>query len=121
MLPSARLLTTDDGGDDDDGEAWPADTGAACRLWQTLPSSSIVGHMATMNISLPDDLRDFVEQRTTEHSFGSSSEYLRTLIRRDRDIRQLRSKLEAGLAGPFRPLGPEFYEGLRARAATPRG
>jgi hypothetical protein len=38
--------------------------------------------MATMNISLPDDLRDFVEQQVREKSYSSSSEYLRELIRR---------------------------------------
>lgn len=31
--------------------------------------------MATMNISLPDELKQFVDQQMAEHAYGSSSEY----------------------------------------------
>jgi len=37
--------------------------------------------MATMNISLPDELRDFVNEQVAESSYTSTSEYLRQLIR----------------------------------------
>ncbi|MBK1670582.1 hypothetical protein CKO28_21410 [Rhodovibrio sodomensis] len=39
--------------------------------------------MPTMNISLPESLRDFVERQVSIGGFGSSSEYMRDLIRRD--------------------------------------
>lgn len=38
----------------------------------------------TMNVSLPETLRDFVQSRLAD-GFGSVSEYVRELIRRDRD------------------------------------
>lgn len=39
--------------------------------------------MPTMNISLPESLRDFVERQVGPGGFSSSSEYMRDLIRRD--------------------------------------
>ena len=40
--------------------------------------------MATMNISLPDDLKSFVDAQLTGR-YSTSSEYVRELIRRERD------------------------------------
>ena len=51
--------------------------------------------MGTMNISLPDELRDFVEEQV-KRGYGTSSEYVRELIRRDQDRLRLRSLLLAG-------------------------
>jgi|GEM_PF-467959 len=55
--------------------------------------------MATMNISLPDSLRDYVADRVVEEDFSTPSDYVRTLIREDRRrrdfLRQRREGLEA--------------------------
>jgi len=40
--------------------------------------------MTTMNVSLPDELRSFVDAQVNEGSFGSTSEYVRELIRQRR-------------------------------------
>lgn len=53
--------------------------------------------MATMNISLPDTLRDFVETQISQGGYGTTSEYLRDLIRREQQRLQLRESLLAGL------------------------
>ena len=37
--------------------------------------------MATMNISLPDEMKSFIEEQSTKQGFGTVSEYMRTLIR----------------------------------------
>ena len=37
----------------------------------------------TMNISLPDTLKAFVDQRVADRGYGSHSEYVRDLVRRD--------------------------------------
>ena len=37
--------------------------------------------MATMNISLPDPMKEFVEAQAQKEGFGSVSEYLRAMIR----------------------------------------
>lgn len=41
----------------------------------------------TMNISLPDSLRVFVEDTLTDNGYGSASEYVRELIRADQKRR----------------------------------
>lgn len=70
--------------------------------------------MATMNISLPDDLKSFVDAQVAEHAYGSTSEYLRELIRKQRDIEKLRSTLLEGLgSGPAEPVTPETFRKMR--------
>jgi antitoxin ParD1/3/4 len=71
-----------------------------------------------MNISLPDDLRDFVNRKVASQSYSSTSEYLRELIRRERDIETLREKLLAGRdSGPAAHIDDAWFAKLRARAA----
>ncbi len=73
--------------------------------------------MSTMNISLPDALKDYVDEQVTERGYGSVSEYVRELIRRDRDQNHLRALLLEGAESP--PAGTvdaEWFERLRTRA-----
>jgi antitoxin ParD1/3/4 len=49
--------------------------------------------MSTMNISLPEALKSFVDEQVSQRGFGTSSEYVRELIRKDQDRRQLHSLL----------------------------
>ncbi len=73
--------------------------------------------MATMNISLPDELKQFIDQQVAAGAYGSSSEYLRELIRRQRDVETLRGMLLDGLnSGPATPMEPDFFNKMRARA-----
>ena len=57
--------------------------------------------MGTMNVSIPDDLKTFVDSQVSEGSYGSTSEYVRDLIRRDQDRRQLRAALLEGARSPI--------------------
>ena len=41
--------------------------------------------MATLNISMPDELRSFIEARVSTGEYQSASDYLRDLIRHDRE------------------------------------
>lgn len=52
--------------------------------------------MSTMNISLPDVLKEFVDQQVNTAGYGTSSEYVRELIRRDQQRTQLRGLLLEG-------------------------
>jgi antitoxin ParD1/3/4 len=73
--------------------------------------------MSTMNISLPEELKAFVDQQVAARAYGSASEYVRELLRRERDIEHLRGLLLEGLeSGPAQPLEPDYFEKLRARA-----
>lgn len=70
--------------------------------------------MATMNISLRDDLKAFVDAQVAEHAYGSTSEYLRELIRKQRDVAKLRGMLLDGFnSGPGQVADEAFFAGLR--------
>jgi antitoxin ParD1/3/4 len=70
--------------------------------------------MATMNISLTDDLKAFVDQQVAEHAYASTSEYLRDLIRKQRDIEKLRGLLLEGFnSGPAETVTPETFRKMR--------
>lgn len=79
--------------------------------------------MGTMNISLPDALKSFVDEQVSQRGYGTSSEYVRELIRRDQDRLQVRSLLLAGAASaPSMPVDSRYFDGLRdavRRAAKP--
>ncbi len=56
--------------------------------------------MSTMNISLPESLKEFADNQARALGYGSSSEYMRELIRKDRDRQCLRGLLFEGAASP---------------------
>ena len=73
--------------------------------------------MTTMNISLPDSMKAFVEVQIKERGYGTSSEYIRDLIRSDQ-IRQAEQRLAAlmleGLeSGPAIPADEAYWENKR--------
>jgi antitoxin ParD1/3/4 len=79
--------------------------------------------MGTMNISLPDSLREFVDQQVQRAGYGTSSEYVRDLIRRDQERERLRGLLLQGASS--KPVGladSAYFDELRnrARKAAPR-
>ncbi len=41
--------------------------------------------MATMTISMPDPMREWIERRIKDGEYASTSDYLRDLVRRDRE------------------------------------
>ncbi len=72
--------------------------------------------MSTMNISLPDTLKSFVDAQVSQRGYGTSSEYVRELIRRDQDRVRLRELLLAGAASEATtPADAAYFEGLRGR------
>jgi antitoxin ParD1/3/4 len=72
--------------------------------------------MSTMNISLPDSMKEFVEQQAAEKGYSTSSEYVRDLIRRAQDRQQLRDLLmEGARSAPAAPADASYFAGLRDR------
>lgn len=70
-----------------------------------------------MNISLPDALRSFVDKQVASRGYGTSSEYVRELIRKDQDRQQLRGLLLAGAtSAPTAPADGTYFDALRDRA-----
>jgi antitoxin ParD1/3/4 len=75
-----------------------------------------MGVMSTMNISLPDSLKTFVDEQVDQRGYGTSSEYVRELIRKDQGRLQLRNLILAGPAsGPAQPADAAYFDGLRKR------
>lgn len=77
--------------------------------------------MAQMNISIPDQLKAWVETRVAEGSFSSSSDYLRDLVRQDQREQErldwLRAEIQAGIDSGVSEVDPfEQIEALRQRA-----
>ncbi len=72
--------------------------------------------MSTMNISLPPDLKVFVDGQVSEGQYGSTSEYVRELIRLDQDRNRLRGLLLDGLNSPVTGSADEaYFASLRGR------
>lgn len=67
--------------------------------------------MATMNVSLPDGMKDWVEAQASTGRYSNSSDYVRDLIRRDQDraakLAKMQDIVSEGLASGFsdRPIG----------------
>lgn len=76
--------------------------------------------MTTMNISLPDSLKDFIDDQVDQRGFGTSSEYIRELIRKEQERLQLRDLLLAGTSSaPTKPVdGADFDSLCRKVRAT---
>ena len=57
--------------------------------------------MTTMNVSLPEEMKRWVEQQARSGRFGNSSDYVRDLIRRDQErqakIAHLQQRVDEGL------------------------
>ena len=76
-----------------------------------------IGPMTTMNVSLPAELKAFVDQEVAAHGYASTSEYLRHLIRKQRDIEQLREMLLEGASSPVvGEMDAAYFDRLRQRA-----
>jgi antitoxin ParD1/3/4 len=73
--------------------------------------------MATMNISLPDDLMAYVDERVSSGGYGTSSDYVRELIEREQSgVDHLRQLLLEGAASPIEgPIDDAFFESLHER------
>ncbi len=73
--------------------------------------------MATMNISLPDQMKEFVEAQARKEGFGTVSEYLRSIIReaQKREAKQaLEAKLKTGLkSGPAESMTTSDWDAIR--------
>jgi antitoxin ParD1/3/4 len=75
--------------------------------------------MQTMNISLPEPLKQFVDHQIAEGRYSSASEYIRQLIRDDEKRKageRLETLLLAGLEGEETELTREHFDNIRKEA-----
>jgi antitoxin ParD1/3/4 len=72
--------------------------------------------MQTMNISLPDPLKGFVEHQIADGRYSSVSEYIRELIRDDekrKSQERLEQMLLEGLAGESTEMTRQDWNDIR--------
>mgnify|MGYP001574139876 CR=1 FL=1 len=75
--------------------------------------------MQSMNISLPDPLKQFVDGQIAQGRYSSASEYMRELIRADEKRKaeeQLEAKLLEGLNSVESVLTPADWHVIRTEA-----
>lgn len=75
--------------------------------------------MTTLTISLPESLRDFIEQQVKTKGFGNTSEYVRSLVRNAQEaesIKRLETLLLEGLesGGEDIEADQKFWSDLKA-------
>lgn len=72
-----------------------------------------------MNISLPETLKSFVDEQVVQRGYGTSSEYLRELIRKDHDQQQLRNLLRKEARSKSAvPVDSSYFTSLRERVRS---
>lgn len=73
---------------------------------------------STMNISLPEALKDYVKERVAEEGYSNPSDYVRALIREDRkrrDEQKLEELLLEGLnSGQAEEITADDWADLRS-------
>jgi len=79
--------------------------------------------MATMNISLPDQMKAFVEEQIATGRYANASDYMRDLVRRDEErakgIARLQAEIDKGRASGVSELTlEEIFEQSRAKAVA---
>ena len=77
--------------------------------------------MATMNVSLPDAMKDWVENRVGTGQYANASDYVRDLIRMDQKRAEAREKLQqmvddALASGVVEMTSEELLERVMAKA-----
>ena len=78
--------------------------------------------MSTMNISLPEALKSFVDEQVNSRGFGTRSEYVRELIRKDQERLHLRGLLLAGASSnPAAAADSAYFATLRNRIVSRTG
>jgi len=79
--------------------------------------------MVTMNISLPTQMKSWVEERSDGAEFANSSDYVRHLIRRDQERRAAIAELQALVTEGLDSgdAGPVDFNAFRAEMRAKHG
>ena len=77
--------------------------------------------MVTMNISLPDPMKAWVETQSQDGRYANVSDYMRDLIRRDQArqaaVKEVQTLVDEGIeSGPARPFDMTAFLTARDRA-----
>lgn len=75
--------------------------------------------MTTLKISLPESMKEFIEEQVRSGRYSTASDYVQTLIR-EAQVRTAKQELECKLiegldSGPATPMMPDDWEELKRR------
>ena len=79
--------------------------------------------MATMNVSLPDAMKAWVEEQVQTGRYGNSSDYVRDLVRRDQERSAKKAEfarlVQEGIDSGISPMTPEeVFANARRKAGV---
>jgi antitoxin ParD1/3/4 len=76
--------------------------------------------MATMTVSLPEQLKDWVDERVKNGRYPTVSDYVRELIRRDREQREalVNALIEGEQSGTSKRTVQEIAAGAKSKLAN---
>lgn len=78
--------------------------------------------MSSMNISLSEDMKAYVDDQVSGRGYSTSSEFVRDLIRQDRERENLRALILKGAASPPGQIADDaWFEARRARIRAHAG
>lgn len=77
-------------------------------------------NMATMNISLPQSLKDYAQEKTETGEYSNPSDYVRSLIRHDKSRQNAQMRIESLLLEGMESneqiqVTPEYWKAKKAR------
>lgn len=77
--------------------------------------------MTSLNISLPESMREWIDEQVKTGGYGTASEFVREVIReaqKNKARQELEAKLLAGInSGPAIEVNEAYWSGLRDRVA----
>jgi antitoxin ParD1/3/4 len=81
--------------------------------------SNVKDTMTSMNISLPESMKQFIDEEVSNGGYGTTSEYFRELVReakKRKEEEQLEKLLLQALeSGPATPMTKQDWEAIRNR------
>ena len=79
--------------------------------------------MATMNVSLPDPMKDWGASQSHDGRFSNASDYVRHLIRKDQECQNAIAALQAEITVGIESGTPHSFdsEAFKARMREPNG
>ncbi len=66
--------------------------------------------MASMNVSLPEQMKAWVESQTESGRYGNASDYIRDLIRKDQERKEAVAALQAAITDGIESGKPQSFD-----------
>ena len=89
---------------------------ASFANWDILSEMQENETMATMNVSLPDPMKDWVESQTHDGRFSNASDYVRHLIRKDQERQAAIAALQVEITTGMTSGEPQPFDGAALKA-----